>query len=109
MLSSNEALIATLIISAVTFFVRALPFLMFRNKQPNDTVVYIGKYAPAVIITILVIYCLKGAFYPLSMIAVPQLICLAVVIGLHLKFRNSLISIFGGTILYMVLVQVVFI
>ena len=109
MLSSNEAIIATIIMSAVTFFVRGLPFLLFRKKQPNDMILYIGKYAPAVIITILVLYCLKGAFMPISTIAIPQLICLAVIVALHLKFRNSLISIFGGTILYMFLIQVVFI
>jgi len=109
MLSSNEAIIAMIIMSAVTFFVRALPFLVFKNRQPNDTIVYIGKYAPAVIITILVLYCLKDAFYPLSTAAIPQVICLAAVVLLHLKFRNSLISIFGGTILYMFLIQVVFI
>jgi len=109
MLSSNEAIIAMIIMSAITFFVRAFPFLVFKNKQPNDKIIYIGKYAPAIIITILVLYCLKGVFYPITSAALPQLICLVVIVLLHLKFRNSLISIFGGTILYMFLIQVVFI
>ena len=109
MLSNNDAIIAIIIMSSITFFVRAFPFIVFKNKKPSDTVIYIGKYAPAVIITILVLYCLKGAFLPPTIIAIPQLICLAAIVILHLKFRNSLISIFGGTLLYMFLIQVVFI
>lgn len=38
----------------------------------------------------------------------PECIAIAVTAGLHLWRRNSLLSIAGGTITYMLLVQVVF-
>ena len=38
----------------------------------------------------------------------PGFIAAAVVVALHLWKHNNLLSIFGGTILYMVLVQTVF-
>lgn len=98
-------LIATM--SAVTVLIRALPFLLFRNKTPRY-ITYLGRVLPSAIIGMLVIYCLKDitpTAYPFGM---PELISVACVVGVQIWKRNSLISILAGTVIYMLLVQLVF-
>lgn len=53
----------------------------------------------------LVVYCLRGTD-PAA--ALPELIACAVVVGLHIWKKNTLLSIIAGTVCYMVLVQAVF-
>ena len=59
-------------------------------------------------IALLVVYCLKGAGFTAFPFALPELLSVAAVAGLHLWKKNTMLSIGGGTILYMVLVQFVF-
>ena len=57
---------------------------------------------------LLVVYCLKGVTWLSAPHGAPELIAIAAVAALHTWKRNVLISIAGGTALYMVLVQAVF-
>ena len=96
--------------SAVTFLTRALPFLLFdRGEAPPKLVLYLGRVLPPAIIAMLIVYCLKGISFAAPAGWAPQLISVAVVVALHLWKHNELLSIFGGTILYMVLIQAVFV
>ena len=108
--TTTQALVTILVIAAVTFFTRAFPFLLFGRKgNPPGYVLYLGKVLPPAIIAMLVVYCLKGVTpftYPYGL---PELISVTAVVALHVWKRNNLLSIFGGTILYMVLVQAVFV
>ncbi|MDD3212429.1 MAG: AzlD domain-containing protein [Eubacteriales bacterium] len=54
------------------------------------------------------VYCLRNITFTAAESYAPQLIAVAVTAGLHLLWRNSLLSIFGGTACYMLLVQLVF-
>ena len=84
----------------VTLFIRTIPFVLFGGKREVPaTVTYLGKVLPPAIMVILVVYCVNG---------IPELLSVAVVAGLHIWKRNTLLSIAAGTILYMILVQVVF-
>lgn len=56
----------------------------------------------------LVVYCLKNVSLIAAPHALPELLSCAVVILLHLWRRNTLLSIGGGTVCYMILVQLVF-
>lgn len=98
-------LIATM--SLVTILIRFLPFLVFRKKTPKY-VSYLGKTLPPAIIGMLVIYCLKDITPLAHPFGIPELIAVACVAGVQVWKRNSLISILAGTIIYMVLVQLVF-
>ncbi|WP_418876883.1 branched-chain amino acid transporter permease, partial [Waltera sp.] len=62
---------------------------------------------PAIIV-ILVIYCVKGINLFTGSHGCPELLSIAVVALLHIWKKNTLLSIAVGTILYMILVQVVF-
>ena len=98
MLTTAEAIAAIAVMAIVTFLTRALPFLLFDRGS-----------APPAVIAMLIIYCLKDISFAQAGGWVPQLISVAAVVILHLWRHNNLLSIFGGTILYMILVQAVFV
>lgn len=95
--------------AAATLFIRAIPFVIFGGKREvPETVTYLGKVLPPAIMVILVIYCIKSINLFSGNHGIPELLSIAVVAGLHIWKRNTLLSIACGTILYMILVQVVF-
>lgn len=108
-LTSGQALASVLVMAAVTFLTRAMPFLFFdRGDHPPKIVLYLGRVLPPAIIAMLIVYCLKGVSFASPAGWVPAALSCAVVVALHLWKNNDLLSIFGGTILYMILVQGVF-
>ena len=109
MLSTGAAIAAIAVMAIVTFLTRVLPFLLFdRGESPPKLVLYLGRVLPPAIIAMLIVYYLRGVSFSTPGGWVPQLLCVAVVVALHLWKHNNLLSIFGGTVLYMVLVQAVF-
>ena len=70
---------------------------------------YLGHVLPAAMMGLLVVYCLKGVTLTAAPYGIPELIGVAVTAGLHLWRRNTLLSIAAGTVVYMVLVQLVFV
>ena len=109
MLSTGAAIAAIAVMAIVTFLTRVLPFLLFdRGESPPKLVLYLGRVLPPAIIAMLIVYCLRGVSFSTPGGWVPQLLCVAVVVALHLWKHTNLLSIFGGTVLYMVLVQAVF-
>ncbi len=92
-----------------TMATRFLPFLVFSSKKPTPRYIqYLGKALPSAIFGMLVIYCLKNVSLLTGNHALPELIAVAVTVGLHLWKRKMLLSIAGGTVCYMLLVQFVF-
>ena len=88
---------------------RFLPFLIFSTKKPTPKYVqYLGKALPAAIFGMLVIYCLKDVSILTGSHGLPEALSILAVVGLHLWKRQMLLSIAGGTICYMLLVQLVF-
>lgn len=104
-----QAAAAIAVMAAVTFLTRVLPFLLFgRSGNPPRVVLYLGRYLPPAVIAMLIVYCLRNIDLFSGSHGLPELLCVAVVAILHVWKGNNLLSIFGGTILYMVLVQAVF-
>ena len=99
------ALVAAM--SVMTILTRFLPFIVFRKNTPRY-ITYLGKVLPPAIIGMLVIYCLKDVSLLAKPFGIPELIAAACVVGLQVWRRNSLVSILTGTVVYMVLVQMVF-
>ena len=92
-----------------TMATRFLPFLLFSSRKPTPGYIrYVGNALPAAIFGMLVVYCLRGISFSSPGGWMPQLLAAAAVAVLHLWKHNNLLSIFGGTVLYMVLVQAVF-
>ena len=100
---------AIAVMAAVTFLTRVLPFLLFgRNGNPPRVVLYLGRYLPPAVIAMLIVYCLRGITFSAPAGWVPSLLAGVTAVLLHLWKGNDMLSIFGATILYMVLVQGVF-
>ena len=90
-----------------TMLTRFLPFLIFSSKKPTPKyIVYLGKALPCAVFGMLVVYCLKNVSILTGTHGLPELLAIAVTAGLHLWKKNMLLSIAGGTIVYMLLVQV---
>ncbi len=97
------------VISIITFLLRALPFMIFNGRETPKYLVYIGKVLPYSIIGMLLVYCLKGVSVTNTPYGLPELITCVLIVILHIKFRNVLVSIGLGTGIYMMLVQLVFV
>lgn len=108
-MTNIEIIVTVLILSCATILTRSLPFLIFsKMKAPPKFISYLGRALPPAIFALLLVYCLKGVSIISTPHGIPEAIALAVVILLHLWKRNMLLSIGVGTVLYMVLVQLVF-
>lgn len=108
-LTTGEALASIAVMAGITLLTRALPFILFdRGERPPQIVLYLGRVLPPAIIAMLIVYCLKGVSFATPAGWVPALLASLAAVILHLWKNNDLISIFGATILYMILVQGVF-
>jgi len=93
----------------VTIATRFLPFLIFGEKRKTPPIIeYLGTVLPCAIMGMLVVYCLKDVSFLSAPFGLPELIACVVVAALHVWKRSSLLSIGGGTVCYMLLVQLVF-
>ena len=108
-MNNLHSVLLVVVISFVTMLLRFLPLWIFGNgKQTPQLIQYLGKVLPYAIMGMLVVFCLKGVSLISAPFGLPELIACAVVVGLHVWRRNTAISIVGGTVIYMLLVQLVF-
>lgn len=102
--------ILTIAICALgTMLTRFLPFFVFREgKETPPLVSYLGAALPSAIFAMLVVYSLRSVDVLTGSHGLPEAIAILITVGLHLWKRQMLLSIAGGTLCYMVLVQVFF-
>lgn len=98
------------IAAIITAALRFLPFLIFgENRKTPAVIAYLGQVLPFAIMGMLVVYCLKDVSFASAPFGIPEAIGCITVAGLHIWKRSTLLSIGGGTVVYMLLVQFVFI
>ncbi len=104
-----ETLVTIAVIALGTSLTRFLPFWLFRADKPTPKFIkFLGKYLAPAVFGLLVVYCLKGVTPLVGNHGLPELLALAVTLSLHLWRRQMLLSLFGGTVCYMLLIQLVF-
>ncbi|MBP3685195.1 MAG: branched-chain amino acid transporter permease [Oscillospiraceae bacterium] len=97
------------VMALVTAGLRFLPFWIFgENRKTPPLITYLGRVLPYAIMGMLVVYCLKGVSLTSAPYGIPEAIGCIAVAALHVWKRNTLLSIGGGTVIYMLLVQFVF-
>lgn len=103
-----KALLIIAVAAVCTFATRLLPFILFGGKRGVPKAVkYLGAVLPPAIIAVLIVYCLKG-IVPLHLpTGIAEIISVIVVAVLHIWKRSTLVSIAGGTLLYMVLIRLI--
>lgn len=100
--------IATIVVAAAaTVLTRALPFAVFSSDKRTPRVVrYLGAALPPAVFGLLVVCCLRNVDVAGGAHGIPEFAAILGTAALHLWKRNMLISIFGGTALYMALLYV---
>lgn len=109
-MTSFQALVTIGVCVLGTLLTRFIPFILFpENKETPEFVRYLGSVLPYAVIGLLVVYCLKDVNLFGGSHGIPELIAVAFIIIVHRWKKNVLLSIAGGTLLYMLLVQYIFI
>lgn len=109
-MTTTQSIITIAAVVLGTMCTRFLPFLIFPDKRtPPKFVRYLGTVLPYAVMGLLLVYSLKSTNVLIGWHGLPELCGIAAVTGLHLWRHNMLLSIAGGTLLYMFLVQVVFV
>ena len=105
MIGITDSLLIIAVAAVCTFLTRALPFMIFKNAEALPRkIVYLGNVLPMAIV-----YCVRNTSFFQYPYGLPELLGIGSVVLLHVWKRNNMISIIGGTLLYMVLVQLVFV
>ena len=105
----TEQILTIAMVVLGTMFTRFLPFLIFPAGRTTPRYIqYLGKVLPAAMFGLLVIYCLRSVNLLGGWHGLPEALSIAFVVLLHLWKRQMLLSIAGGTVCYMLLVQLVF-
>ena len=108
MIDSGHSLVLIAVMALITMLLRFMPFLLFSKNTPGP-IVYLGEVLPYSIIAMLVVYCLKDVDFLGTTHGIPEIISVLLVVILHKWKHNTLLSILGGTVCYMLLVQIVFV
>ena len=104
-----QQILTIAICALATMATRFLPFLVFHEGRPTPPlVIYLGKALPSAIFAMLVVYSLRNVDVLSHSHGLPELLAIVVTVALHLWKRQMLVSIAGGTVCYMLLVQLVF-
>ena len=103
----DSALMVALV-AVITFALRAAPFALFGGKKGTPAAItYLGGVLPPAIIAALLVYCLRSTDFTAHPYGLPGLASVIVVALLHIWRKNYLLSILGGTVLYMALIRLV--
>ena len=109
-MSDLQFILTIAVCAAATMLTRFLPFLVFgsRGGRVPEVVEYLGHVLPAAIFGMLIVYCLKSVTPFAGSRGIPEVLAIAVTIALHKWKHQTLVSIAGGTVCYVLLVQLVF-
>ena len=108
-MNTTQHIITIAVCAVATMLTRFLPFILFPAGKPTPKYIrFLGYALPGAVFSMLVVYCLKSVDILSGSHGLPELIAILIVVGLHLWKRKMLLSIAGGTIAYMLLVQLVF-
>lgn len=93
-------------VAAGCMLTRFLPFWLFpEHRKVPPAVTYLGHALPPAMMGLLVVYCLKDINLAVFPHALPQSFAIGAIVALHTWKRNVLLSIAGGTGVYMALLQ----
>ncbi len=108
-MTNPQIALSVAVMAVCTFLTRALPFLLFdRGKKPPKVILYLGRFLPPAVIAMLIVYCYRNVSFAAVGGWLPAFLAGAAVVALHLWKKNDMLSIMGGTVFYMILVQAVF-
>lgn len=106
----KEQIITIALCGLATMLTRFLPFILFSSKKGTPKVItYLGKALPLSVFALLIVYCFKDVSFTKYSYGLPEILGVVLTTIVHLWKRNMLLSIASGTVLYMALIQLVFV
>ena len=106
-MTTTQAVLMIGLAALATQITRWTPFLLFRKRTP-ELIRYLGALLPSAIWGMLVVYCFRSGPLVEGSNGVPEVIASAVTLVLQAWRKNMAVSIAGGTLCYMALVQFIF-
>lgn len=101
-----QRLITIALCALATMTSRFLPFLFWGGKKETpETVKYIGQVLPPAVFGMLLVYCLKNLNFLAASHGLPETAAVLLTVSVHVKKRNTLLSISLGTACYMLLLH----
>lgn len=94
------------VVALVTWALRAVPFALFGKRPLPKIMKYLGDVLPPAIMTILVVYCLRGTSFSSFPHGIPEGVSALLVALLQIIRKNMYLSIIAGTVCYMILIRV---
>lgn len=104
MTSVAETIYIVPILAVIIFLTRLFPFALFSKRNPPAFIRFIERFIPPMVMAVLVVYCLKDIQWSVWPSGIRELAAIVVVTALHIWKKNAMLSIFGGTAVYMLLV-----
>lgn len=101
----TKAVLVSLLIGLIVFAERLFPFAVFSKRKPGKLIHIFERYIPPLVMIGLLIYSLRDVRFDSLARWVPEISAIAFTIVTYLWKKNSLVSIFGGTIIYMILIR----
>ncbi|MCR5253523.1 MAG: AzlD domain-containing protein [Treponema sp.] len=102
----SKAIIVTLLIGLIVFCERLFPFALFSRRKPGNMIHIFERYIPPLVMIGLLIYSLRDVRFAAISGWLPQFSAISFTIVTYLWKKNSLVSIFGATIIYMILIRI---
>ncbi len=107
-MTDTKLIVSIALMAAITFSTRAMPFIIFgKGDRPAPIILFVGKYLPPALISAIIIYCYKDVHFLTGTHGIPELLAAFVVVLLQLRFKNTMLSIFAGTLFYMALLRLI--
>ena len=106
-MTTLQAAVMVALAALATQITRWTPFLLFLRKTPKF-ILYLGTVLPPAIWGMLVVYCFRNGTLTGAGSGVPEVLAAAATVLLQVWKRNMALTIAGGTLCYMLLVQLVF-
>ena len=107
-MSLNEQIITIAIAAVATMMTRFIPFIIFKNSAKTPlSIKKLGNFLPPAILGILVVYCYKDVALSFDKATLVSILAGIVTAICHLWKKNMFLSIFGGTLVYMLLYNLV--
>lgn len=104
------SIIIIAVIAGLTFAARLFPYVIFgRGNRIPDIIIFLGEVLPPAVMVLLIVYCIRNISIFVYPYGIPELSAILLTVVLYLTVKNNLVAMISGTVLYMVLIQVVFV
>ena len=102
----TKAVLVSFLIGLIVFCERLFPFAVFSKRKPGKLIHIFERYIPPIVMLGLLIYNLRDVRFSSLAQWIPQIAAITFTIVTYLWKKNSLVSIFGATIIYMILIRI---